>query len=183
MPGIGTLHRRPLVWIKPPVFRTLFKYSRVKSSDLCRKPDSVHLQNSRFKVRLNPHESCAIGQALIRTSTCIGVWFLILILNIWKASNLLHLRHTVSIESFLPNGWPVANFYLMKNQPKFCNIWFELQDVGILQILYSWAILHIERLQSSESLHTKMLSPLTCYLRYLVSTESFLLFGWRTFIW
>jgi hypothetical protein len=41
MPGIGTLHRRPLVRIKPPVFRTLVKYSSVKSSDLCRISDSV----------------------------------------------------------------------------------------------------------------------------------------------
>ncbi len=77
--------------------------------------------------------------------------FLISVLNIWKEFKVLsHFIQkiikppacsiTVCIESFLPIGW--CTFISWKNPPKGCwYIWFGLQDVGILQIFYSRAVI------------------------------------------
>ncbi len=71
-------------------------------------------------------------------------WIFEKISKFWAASyknefNLLLVRVTVCIESFLPIGW--RTFIRWKNPPSAAVFWFGLRDVGNLQIFYSPAVL------------------------------------------
>ncbi len=76
--------------------------------------------------------------------------FWISVLNIWKDFKVLSrfiqkLIRPPGCSDYglyrIRSSYWLAHFYLLKNPPKGYTIWFGLQDVGILQIFYSRALI------------------------------------------